>query len=158
MRPNDLSVPCKYLLTYLLVEKNRKNPSLIDCNRNSVQDGTQKSMLIIPNIIHTKEKDDNITLTSELESVTSSKRKKNGETLLLCDWVRKSLFKYCKFITSDDSLEYDQPICLFTLEENNVTEGKQKWWNLHKKIIVKTLNEKRGCVVESLKASFKSEW
>ena len=59
---------------------------------------------------------------------------------------------------SEDKLEYGQPVCLFTLEENNVIEGKEKWWNLHKKDIVRTLNEKQGCVVESLKACFKSEY
>ena len=46
-------------------------------------------------------------------------------------------------------LEYGQLVCLFTLEENNLIEDKEKWWNLHKKDIVKTLNEKQGCVVES---------
>ena len=112
----------------------------------------------LPDIILTKEKDDNNTTTSELESITSSKKKKTGESLLLCDWVRKSLFKYCKFVTSNNSMDYRQPLCLFTLEENNVSEGKQKWWNTHKRDIVKMLNEKRGCMVESLKAIFKSKY
>ena len=111
----------------------------------------------LPLVIHTKDKGDNVTITSKLESISSSRKKKTGESVLLCDWVRKSLFKYCKFITSADVLEYGQPVCLFTLEENNVVVDKEKWWNLHKKCIVKTLNEKQGCVVESLKASFKSE-
>ena len=78
----------------------------------------------MPDIILTKEMDDSNTTTSEFESIASSKKKKTEKCLLIFDWVKKSLFKYCKFVTSDDSLEYSQPICLFTLKENNVMEGK----------------------------------
>lgn len=130
----------------------------VGINHDVVIGGTNNSTDQLPDIILTKEKDDNNTTTSELESITSSKKKKTGECLLLCDWVRKNLFRYCKFVTSDDSMEYGQPLCLYTLEENNVTEGKQNWWNWHKRDIVKTLNEKRGCIVESLKAIFKSKF
>ena len=130
------------------IGRNKQDIVEVGTNHDVVTDETNNSTEQLPDIILTKDKDNNNTTTSELGSITSSKKKKTGESLLLCNWVRKSLFKYCKFVTSDDSMEYGQPLC-YTLEENNVTVGKQNWWNLHKKDIVKTLNKKRGCMVES---------
>ena len=117
----------KYILNYLTIGRNKRRIVEVTTDHDVVEDGNSKSTSQLPDIILTKEKDNNNTTASELESITSSKKKKTGECLLLCDWVRKSLFKYCKFVTSNDSMEYGQPICLFTLEENNVTEGKQNW-------------------------------
>ena len=88
----------------------------------------------------------------------SSKQQKSGETRLICDWVRKDLFKYCKFVTSHNSMDYGEPLCQFCLDEHNIVTDQRQWWNLHKKNIVKTLNEKQGCVVKSIKIIFKSKY
>src|SRR5687767_9689859 len=84
------------------------------------------------------------TLISELALVTSSCKQKSGEDMMISDWVRSGLFKYYKFITSSDSMEYGQLLSLFCLEENNITNDKQQWWLKHKRDIVQTLNETRG--------------
>jgi len=100
---------------------------------------------------------DGNTTTSDLASTTSSRQQKTGESMLLADWVRKGLFKYCKFVTSNDELDYGEPLSLFVLDENNINNEKQKWWNSKKKFVVQTLNEKRGCVAEAIKIIFKSK-
>ena len=121
--------------------------------RISLQDICTPVTILIPGL-----NDTNVsTATSDLGSHSSSQQHKTGESLIISVWVRKVLFKYCKFVTQEESLDYGQALCEFSLEENNVTLEKQKWWNKHKKGIVKTLNEKRGCVVEGLKNIFKSK-
>lgn len=97
------------------------------------------------------------TATSELVFVLSSVKQKSGESIIICDWVRKCLFKYCKFITSSTSMEYGEALSVFCIEENNVTSNKKNWWNKHKKDIACTLNEKWGCVVELIKIIYKSK-
>jgi hypothetical protein len=64
-----------------------------DTDHDVLEEANNMSTDQLPDIILTKNKDDNTTMTSELESITSIKKKKTGEFLLLCDWVRKSLFK-----------------------------------------------------------------
>lgn len=113
----------------------------------------------IPSIIvQTLDEIETGTTTSDMVSISSSRQPNYLKNVILSNWVRKGLFRYCKFVTTQESLEYDQPLCLFTLEENNITCDKKKWWFDHKKEIVRTLNEKRGCVVESLKTIFKSKY
>ena len=106
-------------------------------------------------VVHRSEVD-MITVTSDLASVASSRQQKLNESIVILDWVWKGLFKYCKFVTSSESMEYSEWLSLFALEENNITNEK-KQWNVHKKGIVHTLNEKRGCVVESINIIFKSK-
>ena len=101
---------------------------------------------------------DGNTSTSDLASQSSSRVQKTGESIIIADWVQKGLFKFCKFVTSQEDMEYGQPLSLFAFEENNIVNQKQKWWYDHKKGIVKTLKEKRNCVVDSLKNIFKSKW
>ena len=96
--------------------------------------------------------------TSDLASQTSSRVQKTGESMIIADWVRKVLFKFCKFVTCPEDMEYGQPLSLFVFEENNIMNLKQNWWFNHKKGIVKTLNEKRNCVIDSIKNIFKSKW
>src|SRR5687768_4186586 len=100
---------------------------------------------------------DGSTITSDLASSTSSCHQKSGDGLVVSDWVQKVLFKYCKFVTSADDMDYGQPLSLFAIEENNIEMEQQKWWNKHKRTITQTLKEKRGCVVESIKSIFKSK-
>src|SRR5687768_8251881 len=118
-----------------------------------------QTQVVIPNPVEVWRNDDTdgITVTSDLASHASSRGKKSGESLLISDWVRRGLFRYCKFVTCSDELEYGEPLSLFALEENNILENKQKWWNMNKKLIVQTLKEKRGCVSESIKLVFKSK-
>lgn len=99
---------------------------------------------------------DNIT-TNQAGIQTVIHNLKSPESIIIADWVRKGLFKFCKFVTSSESLEYRQPFCLFAISENNIISNEQIWWRTHKKDIVKTLNEKRGCVVENIKNLFKSK-
>ena len=94
---------------------------------------TTPEMIEVP---MTQEADANTT-TSDLASQASSRQLKTGESLMISDWVQKGLFKYCKFITSTASMAYGEPLSLFALEENNVLTDKQKWWNTHKKEIIK---------------------
>ena len=124
-------------------------------NQTPTEDLTPTPTSIV--VPRTDEIDANTT-TSELGSELSSKQCISGESRLICDWVRKGLFKYCKFITSHDSMDYGQELCLFALEENNITSDQRQWWSLHKKTIINLLNEKRGCVVESIKNIFKSKY
>ena len=55
-------------------------------------------------------------------------------------------------------MDYGEELSLFCFEENNVMSNKRNWWNKHKKDIAHTLNEKRGCVVESIKIIYKSKY
>lgn len=96
--------------------------------------------------------------SKEDDSSMWSRKKKTGESLLIADWVRESLFKFCKFVTSDDMMDYGEPLCLYALEGNNIKEDKEKWWKLHKKDIGKTLSEKRNSVIDSIKLEFKSKF
>lgn len=74
-------------------------------------------------------KDDVTSISCDNNSSTLGKTPKSGESSLIADWVRKSLFRFCKFVTSEEMMEYGQPICLFALEENNVIEeDKKMWW------------------------------
>ena len=93
-----------------------------------------------------------------MASAASSSIHKSNDFILIAEMVRKSLFKFCKFVTNSDSVEYGQPFSLFCLEEMKIVIDQHNWWKAHRKCIVKTLNEKRGCVVESLKTVFKSEY
>ena len=62
---------------------------------------------------------DTTTMTSDLGSQTSIWQCKTGESMIITEWVQKTLFKYCKFITGQEELEYGQPLSEFALEENN---------------------------------------
>jgi len=109
-------------------------------------------------IVPQQQEQDTETATSELPSVSSSLKPKSGEIIIICDWVRKHLFKYCKFITSATTMDYGEELSVFCVEENNVMSNKRNWWNKHKKDIARTLNKKRGCVVESIKLIYKSKY
>ena len=87
-------------------------------------------------VLRSEELDGN-TSTSDLASVASSRVQKSGEFILIADWVRKCLFKYCKFVTNRDSVEYGQPLSLFCLEENNIMTDKQIWWKANKRVLYK---------------------
>src|SRR5687768_8920418 len=87
-------------------------------------------------LVHDSNDVDANTMTSELGPQTSSRQHKMGESMIISDWVQKTFFKYCKCVTCLEELEYGQPFSEFALEENNVPEEKQKWWNKHKKEIV----------------------
>ena len=121
----------------------------VDCLAHNVD--TQASI-----VIHQSEEVDGNTSTSDLASAASSSIHKSSEFILIAEMVRKCLFKFCKFVTNSDSVEYGQPFSLFCLEELKIVIDQQNWWKAHRKGIVQTLNKKRGCVVESLKTVFKS--
>ena len=124
------------------------SPSTTD--NSNVGVNTLNDVAPVPVIVQRIDDNDGNTTTSDLASMTSSRQQKTGKCLIIADWVQKGLFKYCKFITSSDNMEYGQPLSEFTLEENNIVIERQKWWNGHKRTIVQTLKEKRGCVVETV--------
>lgn len=119
------------------------------------KDGTPVSP--IPVEVQRMNNNDGGTITSDLASYASSHQQKSGDCLVVSDWVQKGLFKYCKFVTRSDDMEYGQPLSLFAIEENSIMTDKQKWWNEHKRTITQILKEKQGCVVESIQSMFKSK-
>lgn len=128
-----------------------------DTNNTDLTNKDDNNVTQIPVEVERIENNDEKTITSELGSHASSRSTKSGEEVMISDWVRKGLFKYSKFVTSKEDLEYGQALSLFALEENNIVNDQQKWWYSHKKCIVQTLKEKRGCVIDSIRLVFKSK-
>ena len=70
----------------------------------------------------------------------------SGHTTSVRDAVKKSLFKVCKFITSNDDLDYSSSsgICALMLQKCTITSHSRRWWNYIKPIVKLTLADHRG--------------
>jgi len=128
-----------------------------ESNNEDISNTVDNNQSQIPLEVERIDNNDGNTITSELASHASSRPTRTGEELVISDWVRKGLFKYSKFVTTKEDMDYGQPLSLFALEENNITVDQQKWWYNHKRCIVQTLKDKRGCVIESIRLVFKSK-
>jgi hypothetical protein len=76
----------------------------------------------------------------------------SGHTTSVRDAVKKSLFKVCKFITSNDDLDYSSSsgICALMLQKCTITTNSRRWWNYVKPIVKRTLADHRNNRIKTL--------
>jgi hypothetical protein len=76
----------------------------------------------------------------------------SGHTVSIRDAVKKSLFKVCKFITSNDDLDYSLSggICGLMLQKCTITSHSRRWWNYIKPIVKLTLADHRNNRIKTL--------
>ncbi len=87
----------------------------------------------------------------DLQVLQSSRQSK-----MVCrDFVRKNVFPLKKFITTEEELAYGGKCCLKILNGLGIRENLRiSWWEAHKEVVRKTINQKRTAVSTSIKRSF----
>ena len=76
----------------------------------------------------------------------------SGHKTTIRDAVKKDLFKVCKFITSNNDLDYSlsSGICGLMLKKCTIASNSRKWWCYVKPIVKRTLADHRNNRIKTL--------
>ena len=98
--------------------------------------------------------EDGVTVESEVtdDNDMSLHCSITGHTTTIRDAVKKSLFKVCKFITSNNDLDYSlsSGICGLMLKKCTIASNSRKWWCYVKPIVKRTLADHRNNRIKTL--------
>ena len=106
--------------------------------------------------------------TSQRESMEGflKAQRKGGGTVdgdntksTLKEFVRSSIFKNIKFVVTDQEIEFGNHICNAVLVNMKIAEDqKRDWWSAHKKVVQKSLADKRSTTNGMMKLEVVSEF
>ncbi len=94
----------------------------------------------------------------DMESIQVMQSTRHSD-LVVRDYVRNEIFPLKKFITTDEELFFNGKMCQKILHALGIPSAiGVHWWNAHKEVVRKTINQKRTAVSTSIKRSFIREY
>jgi hypothetical protein len=83
-----------------------------------------------------------------------------SEDIVVRDYVYSSLWKYVKFITNENELDFDQLLAKTVMREVNVAKNdtiRKEFWARNRCKVLKWINQKRNNTIGAVKKEFISK-